>query len=165
MAYLSNVLMVILIAPPAMSIDQLTVLKHDNSLVLSHIGREKIMNRLTQHIPNFVETRGEQPPTGEFETTEELLSLEVVQRYKHDDFSHFAMSDNHLMVISDDGFKHWVVGYVKNPESVDLPKWAGWKFRAELPNGEKVILSSEVVSSCGDVLTLRDGTKATNLDY
>ena len=122
-----------------------------------------IMNKFMQHIPSFVDIDGD-PPSGEFETTEELLALEVVRRYgRSDDFSHFAISDHCLMEISDNGFKYWVVGYIKTPGLVDLPKWGGWKFRAELSSGEKVILSKEVVSSCGDILTLKDGTKARNL--
>jgi len=121
------------------------------------------MNEFTQHIPAFVDVR-EKIPTHEFETIEDLLSLEVVKRYgQGKDFSHFALSDNHLMEISDDGFKWWVVGYIKNVKDLVLPKWEGGKYRAALPNGDKVILSSEVVSSCGDVLTLEDGTKAKNL--
>ncbi len=124
------------------------------------------MNKFTQHIPAFVDQR-EKPPSFDFETTEELLSSEIVSRYKKDDgFSHFVMSENCLMTISDNGFKHWVVGYIKNPELIDLPQWEGWKFRAELPNGEKVILGrGEVVSSCGGELTLADGTKAKDLDF
>lgn len=119
-----------------------------------------------QHIPSFI-YRAEKPTTVEFETTEQLLSLEIVQRYTtRKDFSHFAIDDNCLIEVSDHGFYFWVVGYIKYPKLVDLPKWEGWKFRAELPNGEKVILNDEdVVSSCGDVLTLKDGTKARNLGY
>ncbi len=123
------------------------------------------MNKFTQHIPSFVDHRGE-IPNGAFETTDDLLRLEIVKRYgKGEDFSHFALSGNHLMQISDSGFKHWVVGYIEKPNEVDLPKWEGWKFRAILPNGEKVVLDKEVISSCGDVLTLRDGTTAKNLRY
>ena len=123
------------------------------------------MNEFTQHIPAFVDVGREPPPSFEFDTLDELLSNEVVKRYgKGKDFSHFALSDNYLMEISDSGFHWWVVGYIKNPDDIDLPKWEGWKYRAELSNGKKVILNGdEVVSSCGGELTLRDGTKARNL--
>ena len=121
------------------------------------------MATFRQHIPAFVDIDGP-PPVAEFSTTDELLALEIVHRYgKGPGFSHFAMSDNHLMEISDEGFEWWVVGSVSDPSAVDLPKWGGGKFRAELPDGSRVVLGSEVVSSCGDVLTLRDGTKARNL--
>jgi len=121
------------------------------------------MNKFRQHIPTFVDT--DKPlPIYKFETTEELLRLEVVQRYsKWEKFSYFAIGENYLMIIGDDGFYWWVVGYVDDPTTVDLPKWDGPKYKAELPNGEKVILSEEVVSSCGDTLTLRNGTKAKDL--
>ncbi len=123
------------------------------------------MNYFKQHIPNFVDM-DKRPEWIPFATTEELLNLEVVKRYgRKKNFSHFAMSDNYLMVIADEGFIWRVVGRIKNPDEVDLPQWEGWKFRAEMPSGEQVILGDEVVVSCGDTLTLRDGTKARNLNY
>ena len=95
------------------------------------------MNEFRQHIPNFVDIKA--PLLDKFETTEDLLNLEIVQRYgKRKDFSHFAISDNCLMEISDEGFHWWVVGYIKKPNEVDLPKWDGGKYRAELPNGKKL---------------------------
>lgn len=118
------------------------------------------MNSFKQHIPSFCDV--DHPAAVPFETTEELLALEIVQRYgKQPNFSHFAMSDNVLMEISDGGHHWWAVGYIEHPEQVNLPKWNGGKYRAELPNGERAELQSgEVVMSCGDTLTLRDGTTA-----
>jgi hypothetical protein len=117
------------------------------------------MNHFTQHIPAFVEV--DLPAPVPFETTEDLLALEVVRRYgKRKDFSHFAMSDNCLMEISDGGYHWWVVGYIEKPDEVNLPKWSGGKYRAKLPNGEITTLSDEVISSCRDMLTLTDGSKA-----
>ena len=121
------------------------------------------MNWFLQHIPAFVDV-DERPQKIPFETTEELLSLEVVKRYStRPSFSHFAVDDNYLMEIYDDGFGWWVVGRIGCPESVELPKWEGWKFHAEMPDGSKVVLGKEVVSSCGDELTLEDGTKAREI--
>ena len=119
------------------------------------------MATFRQHIPSFVDIGGP-PPVAEFSTTEDLLSLEIVQSYgKSKDFSHFAMYRDCLMEIRDSGFKWLVVGYVSDPSVVDLPKWEGGKFRAELPDGSRVVLeSSEVVVAYADVLILRDGTKA-----
>jgi hypothetical protein len=117
-------------------------------------------NTFWQHIPAYVD--GDRPGPVTFSTTQELLALPVVQRYgKGADFSHFAMSDNALMEIADDGFYWWVVGHVADPTSIDLPKWNGGKYRAQLADGTKTVLSSEVTSSCGDELRLRDGSKAT----
>lgn len=120
-----------------------------------------MMNKLHHHIPTFVDWR-EPYPSSEFSTTDELLSLDVVRRYAElPKFSHFAMHDNALIAVLDDGFHWWVVGHVADPAGVDLPEWAGWKFRAVLPNGKRVVLGKgEVVSACGDELTLRNGTKA-----
>lgn len=123
------------------------------------------MNKFKQHIPNFVDV-DDQPMWIPFETTIDLLNIEIVKRYgNHEGFSHFAMSDNHLMEISDNGFRWWVIGYIEKPDEIDLPKWDDAKYRAKLLNGESVILSKEVMSSCGDVLTLKDGTTALNLKY
>ena len=123
------------------------------------------MNEFRQHIPSFVETMGEKQPIYEFETLDDLLSLEVVKRYSKDkDFSYFALSRNKLMEIGDDGFYWWVVGYIKNPDKLDLPEWKGGKWRAELQNGKQVVLEhGEVDSICGGVLTLKDGTKAKEI--
>lgn len=118
------------------------------------------MNSFQQHIPAFCDV--DRPAPVLFETTEDLLALEIVRRYgKRPDFSHFAMFDNALMEISDGGHYWWLVGYVEHPEMVSLPKWTGGKYRAELPNGNIVDLGSDdVVSSCGSELELRDGTIA-----
>lgn len=120
-----------------------------------HRGR---MNRFKQHIPNFVDV--DKPEWIAFETTKDLVGLEVVKRYeKRNKLSHFVLSDNCLMVISDDGFYWWVVGYIEDPTTVNLPQWKGPKYMAQMPNGSIVVLTNEVVSSCGNILRLRDGTK------
>ena len=121
------------------------------------------MNSFRQHIPNFVDI--DHPAAIPFATTADLLALEVVQRYKHQTFSHFAMSDNALMVIEDNGFTHWVVGFIKHPEAIELPQWTGWKHLVRLPDGREVVLTDEVVSSCGGRLTLRDGTVGQDIRY
>lgn len=113
-----------------------------------------------QHIPSFVD--GAESEIIKFNTTEELLNSELFQRYKNPDSS-FVKDDNKIMEIHDDGYHWWVVGFVDQPDKIDLPKWDGWKFRAELKDGRKVVLSKEVVMSSGDILTLRDGSTAKNL--
>lgn len=125
--------------------------------------------KFSQHIPTFVETMGEPSPCFEFNSLQELLDHPIVARYKeHCDgvFSHFALSDNHLMVISNDGFNWWVVGYVSDPDALDLPKWEGWKYDAELADGSRAVLNgNQIVSSCGDKLKLHDGSFARNVRY
>ena len=119
-------------------------------------------NLFVQHIPNFVDV--DYPLTKEFETTEELLSFDVVNKFtKHKNFSHFVISEKYLMAIYDEGFSYFVVGSILNPELLELPMWKGPTYRAKLANGEKVILTKEVVSSCGNILTLEDGTTALHL--
>lgn len=81
------------------------------------------MNSFQQHIPPFVDV--DRPAPIEFDSTQELLNLDVVKRYVDEEFSHFAMSDECLMVIRNGGANWWVVGYIKHPELVDLPKWSG----------------------------------------
>ena len=118
-----------------------------------------------QHIPNFVDT--DKPEAVEFETTQDLLMIDKVKQWARPmdgkEFSHFALSCNVLMAIHDDGFHWWVVGYIdiEHPTEIDLPKWESGKYRAKLSSGETVILTHEVVSSCGDTLTLKDGTTAS----
>lgn len=122
------------------------------------------MNRFQQHIPTYVEVTTP-PPILEFETTKDLLNLEVVKRYVDEGF-HLCMHTYHLMVTSDDGFYWWVVGYIEDPESIDLPPWEGWKYHAILPSGEeKILKGDEIVSSCEEIFTLKDGTLAMNLRY
>ena len=121
-------------------------------------------NAFKQHVPAFVDLE-KYPEWIPFDTTKELLGLEVVRRYIGPTFSHFAISDNTLMEISDEGFHHWVVGFIRYPERVDLPKWAGWKHLVRLKDGREVVLTDEVVSSCGGVLTLRDGSKGHDVLY
>ena len=92
------------------------------------------MNEFKQHIPCFVDIDPPSPNLYEFETTEELLNLEIVQRYgKEKNFSHFALNENRLIEVSDNGYYWWVVGYIKYPNDVDLPKWEGPKYREKLP--------------------------------
>lgn len=123
------------------------------------------MNKFTQHIPAFVDIDRDADRSFEFETTDELLNHEIVQRYgKGDNFSHFAISENHLMEIKDDGFHWWVVGYIEKPADVDLPAWDGGKHLVDV-DGEELILTDEVVSVRGDRITLKDGRIGKRLDY
>lgn len=128
------------------------------------------MNSFRQHIPGFARDGREPPePVIPFETTADLLALEIVQRYKGPTFSHFAMSENHLMAISDDGYSWWVVGFVADPSAVDLPQWDGGKHLARLADGVEVTLTRDttphVSSSCGGRLSLSDGTEAVDVRF
>ena len=118
------------------------------------------MNKFIKHVPGFVE--GDNCLSIMFKTKEDLLSDSVFKRcINRNQSSHFEISGNVLIEVSNNGF-HWVaVGYIENPEDIDLPKFEGGKFLAEMDDGVEVVLTkAEVAYACGDILTLRDGTKA-----
>ncbi|MDY6893944.1 MAG: hypothetical protein SVO01_00780 [Thermotogota bacterium] len=126
------------------------------------------MNKFIQHIPNFIEV--DKPRWIEFETIEDLLNIPVVKQWKKPingkSFSYFAISDNVLIVVHDNGFHWWAVGYIEKPELIKLPKWTGGKYKAQFLNGDiKIVSSKNVISSCGNILTLKDGTKAKDVNY
>ena len=103
------------------------------------------------------------PTVYTFETTAELLALDSVQRCNKPG-AKFAISGGHLMVITRDGFEWWVVGRIGQPERVDLPEWDGVKIRVQLNDGTKTVVSKEVLSICGNEITLRDGSIATRIE-
>lgn len=79
------------------------------------------MNKITKHIPNFVDSR-DPPPSGQFETQADLETIPFVKQWKDDKgFVRFSLSDNRLMAEMVGEF--WVVGYLQNPSTVDLPQW------------------------------------------
>jgi hypothetical protein len=112
--------------------------------------------RTSFHDPDY------EPVVYEFETTEDLLALEPVRKHNSPG-AEFVISDGLLMVITKDGFEWWVVGRIEKPEEVNLPQWKGWKFLARLGDGTETVLSSEVYSICGDLITLKDGSTATRI--
>jgi hypothetical protein len=95
-----------------------------------------------------------------FETMEDLLHYDFIRRNTvyHSFFRFSITEDNALMAEYSDGFRWWVVGRIDDPSNLGLPWWKA-KYHALL-NGQEVILVDEVISSCGDELTLRDGRKA-----
>jgi hypothetical protein len=87
------------------------------------------MNRVVQHIPDFVETRDDSRRSGEFTTLEELFSVPFVSGWATEpNFLKWSKSDNCLMAEfspseEEPAGQHWVVGFLKDPSSVDLPEW------------------------------------------
>lgn len=86
------------------------------------------MNKFTQHIPNFVS--GVDPLIIEFETFDELLNTQffIGQKNEYDDFSHFASSDEMIMLVRDDGYRWWVLGKIDDVSNIPLEKWVA-KYR------------------------------------
>ena len=84
------------------------------------------MNSITQHIPGFADS-GQQPDRAEFSTLEELERIPFVARWKTPPdgatFYRFSKSDRHLMAELNSGSTFWVVGYLADADSVDLPTW------------------------------------------
>lgn len=82
------------------------------------------MNQIRQHRPAFFE--GYENQTSGFETTNDLLQIDWVANFASmKDFHIFSMADNHLMAEYKGGREWWVVGTVKEPQSVYLPQWDG----------------------------------------
>lgn len=129
------------------------------------------MNTFKQRFPRYIDVDRKDTPTYEFSTLEELYAIDIVSRQMRDPlFSHLALSDNYLMSISDEGYSWRVIGYVSISDELKIPQWEGGKYLAQFADGRIVTLNSHVVSSCGDLLTLREnnpyGEKyATNLKY
>lgn len=86
------------------------------------------MNTFKLYVPSFLEI--ESVAEIEFETTEDLLALEQVQVFAETKtFFQFCMSNHTLMVLYDEGYYWWVVGYIKDPSIINLPQWEGVKYR------------------------------------
>ena len=84
-------------------------------------------NVFRQHVPSFVDV--DERTEFEFSTTEELITHPLIQGMVGSFKNHkICKSKNYLMVVSDNGFWWWVLGYIKTPEEVDLPEWEGAKY-------------------------------------
>lgn len=94
--------------------------------------------KFTQRVHGGVDLGNEKPYSFEFETVEELVSNEYVQRFSksYDDskFYRFSLSEmdpvysNHqfdttLMAESNEGTLWWCVGYIDHGINLPLPKW------------------------------------------
>lgn len=115
--------------------------------------------KFTVHIPDFVETR-EPRPVYEFNSLDELKEIPNVKAAsERKGFSHFALSDQHLMEVSDEGRHWWVLGHIDDPSSLGLPAWDRGVYRVQMPDGQTVDLpGTQVAWSRGDEIGLRDGT-------
>jgi hypothetical protein len=81
------------------------------------------VNHFRQRIPGGMDIS---IPVEEFDfgTLSELTESDIVKRFLSiKDDSYLAMSGRCLMVISDDGNHWWVIGYIFDPSSIDLPLW------------------------------------------
>lgn len=117
------------------------------------------MNQFRQHIPNFIDN--DDPNTFTFETTQEFLDNEYINWYtKQQNFFRLSKQDDCVILEKDDGFYWWVLGYIKDPASLDLPEWPGGRYRVIFEGRRQVIEGSQVASSCGELIELTDGRQA-----
>ena len=85
------------------------------------------MAMIRQHIPNFVSGIG--PVSFDFETIDELMSIEFVKQWKSNEFFQFSIApsgdDYHLMCEFKNGTKWYVVGYLTGikEHKLNLPLW------------------------------------------
>jgi hypothetical protein len=118
------------------------------------------MSIFKQYIPTIVDDRGMSRCVINFDTSQDLLLNSYFDHYKQlPNFSHFAMSENTLMAILDDGFIWYVLGFISDLNSVaDIPLWDGGKYNINI-NGVKTVVSNDkVYSSCAGYITLIDGS-------
>lgn len=88
-----------------------------------------IMAKFVQRIPGGVDTSIE-PLEIVFETTEELIESEYVQRFvTMKGHEALVVEDNVLMAISDEGYHWWALGYIDDMSAVNFPQWEGAKYR------------------------------------
>ncbi len=89
-------------------------------------------NIFIQHIPSCVS--GVDKKTFEFDTLQELLDNSIVKRWcmhplnenevaPEGYFRRYSLSENRLMAEFKNGKEWWVIGFIKYPEKLDLPKW------------------------------------------
>lgn len=123
------------------------------------------MNHFRQHIPNFCS--GIDPVEYDFSDITELHNKHPFNIHMETkDFDKFVVSDNYIMAVFEGGFRWWVVGSVTSMEGIDYPEWDGGRWLVKMPDGsEEIIESDRFASSCGEVVTLKDGTATINLRY
>jgi hypothetical protein len=81
------------------------------------------VNQIAQHIPSFIDL-GKKPKVSKFKTVEDLVKIPWVKSFSEDPkFYRYSIADESLMAEYKKGKEWWVVGNIKNPASVDLPKW------------------------------------------
>ena len=84
------------------------------------------MNKFRPYVPRYIDTRGLNLEEVLFDSTKDLLRIEHVQKFtKHPDFTEFVISNDLLMALLREGEKWLVVGFIKEPDKVDLPRWRG----------------------------------------
>lgn len=85
----------------------------------------ELMNEFKPYFPNWIDTTQEQREIVSFFDTSDLLKIEHVQLFtKHPDFTEFVISDDIILALLDNGKRWMMVGAVKDPSTIKLPKWS-----------------------------------------
>lgn len=79
-----------------------------------------MINYFKQRVPGFIDPRGLVRADFEFTETQELLEHPYIQNWMKDGGS-LMKKNNMIIVKTGSSGSHFVVGYVKNPDSVNLP--------------------------------------------
>ena len=128
----------------------------------------KPKNHFRQRVPGFVD--GANPLEFDFDTVEELVNHTYIQEWLNGNPRPILVkSKDVLMVVYNEGFNWWGIGWITNPDDLELPEWGGGKYIAQYSNGTIEVLNktskNPVISSCGGVLTLKDGTECKKIKY
>jgi hypothetical protein len=128
----------------------------------------KPKNHFRQRVPGFVD--GGNPLEFDFDTVEELVNHPYNQEWLNKNpHSILVKSEGILMVVYNEGFNWWGIGWITNPDDLELPEWEGGKYIAQYSNGNIEVLDktskNPMISSCGGVLTLKDGTECKKVEY
>lgn len=110
------------------------------------------------HIPAFAEC-GQENSVVEFSDLKALVDHLTATRLE--DGWTIEGSGNHLMMVAPDRLDWWVLGFT-DADLASLPKWRA-AYLAKIGGRAVRLDNGEVVSSCGDVLTLKDGRKVRNI--
>lgn len=117
------------------------------------------MIKFTPRIPNYVDA---ERVVLTFNSFDDMIMSETFTRFSNlKNFSHFAIEDNYVMAVLDDGFKWLAVGKPDIDLSAQFVQWDGGKYKALMPDGSIAVLTSEVHGSSGDSLFLENGVVAT----
>lgn len=148
--------------------------QEDNSLMTDqHQPTEEKMsehkNRFREYIPSDVDTRGSIIFELEFSETEELINSPFIQKWlSYHPHTTIVKSENTLMIEYDEGFSWRVIGYISNPDDLQVPNWNS-KYIVQYANGEIEVLTNEsenkVWSTCGNDAVLKDGTRCKTIEY
>ncbi len=79
-----------------------------------------MVNNFKPRFPNWCDI---QLDSVNFNSFDELLEIEFIKtKLTNPKFKRLSISENMLMFEKTDG-TYWVIGYIKHPEMLNLPKW------------------------------------------